>query len=126
MNLPENILYSKDHEWLREENGTATVGISSYALEQLGDIVHIELPEEGENFAAGDPFGTVESTKTVSDLYLPAKGKVLEINKKLLESPESLQADPYNTGWLIKIKLEEKQSELMTASSYQTYLSQGA
>ena len=123
METVENVYYTKDHEWISAKTGHARVGVSAYAIKQLGDIVHIELPEVGDTFEKGDSFGTIESTKTVSDLYLPAKGKVVEVNKELLENPESLQNDPYKNGWLVKIELSETiNNGLFDKSSYEKYL----
>lgn len=122
MEIPTNLKYTTDHEWILIEGDTATVGISSFALEQLGDIVHIEFPEVGESFPKGDSFGTVESTKTVSDLYLPVDGTVLEINTALEDSPESLQEDCYTNGWLVKIKVTGSNDELMDASAYEAFI----
>ncbi len=122
MEFPDNLYYTNDHEWISSLSGTAKVGISSYAIEQLGDIVHIDLPEVGTTFKAHDPFGTIESTKTVSDLYMPAACQVVELNQEVLKSPENLQRDPYRNGWLIKVKLEKDAKDLMTAEKYETYL----
>ena len=126
MEFPSNLYYTKDHEWMSALSGSVKVGISSYAIEQLGDIVHIELPKVGTTFKAQDPFGTIESTKTVSDLYSPAQGKVVEVNTAILSSPEQLQGDPYNKGWLIKIQLDDKATNLMDAKSYENYLKEEA
>ena len=123
MEVNENVYYTKDHEWISAKTGNARVGVSSYAIEQLGDIVHIELPEVGDSFNKGDSFGTIESTKTVSDIYLPAKGKVTNINKELLNNPESIQEDPYKNGWLIEIELsEEIKNDLLDKNSYVKFL----
>jgi len=100
-NIPENLKYTKDHEWVLESKGIVTVGVTAYAVEQLGDIVHIELPEVGAELEEGDPFGTIESTKTVSDLYMPVGGEVSEINDNLESSPESLQESSYGEGWIV-------------------------
>ena len=116
---PENLRYSKDHEWIEAKTGTnLKVGVSAYAIEQLGDIVHMDLPKVGDVFKAGDTFGTIESTKTVSDLYMPASGKVTAINSELLKSPESLQSDA--TQWLVEIAVSAPQ-ELETLMDSKAY-----
>jgi len=123
-NIPENLKYTKDHEWVLESKGIVTVGVTAYAVEQLGDIVHIELPEVGAELEEGDPFGTIESTKTVSDLYMPVGGEVSEINDNLESSPESLQESSYGEGWIVKIKSSKAASGLMTATEYQSFISE--
>jgi glycine cleavage system H protein len=122
MEFPNNLYFTEDHEWTSSLNGSAKIGISAFAIEQLGDIVHIELPEVGKIFAAKDPFGTVESTKTVSDLYMPGKAKVVEINKEILEKPDLLTQDPYHRGWLVKVELDQEIKGLMTSKQYETYI----
>jgi glycine cleavage system H protein len=123
MALPTNFEYTKDHEWLSEKDGVATVGITDYALEQLGDIVYLELPKVGDSFSAGDSFGTIESTKTVSDLYAPVTGKVVELNTKLTgDDLEQLTKDPYGAGWLVKFKVESKGKDLMSSKDYEKYI----
>lgn len=123
MNLPQNLYYTKGHEWISATKDHAYVGISSYALEQLGEVVHIELPKIGDNFSSGDSFGTVESTKTVSDLYMPLNCTVVEINEQLINQPELLAADPYKNGWLVKVHIQHTQQEkLFSNDEYQTYI----
>lgn len=128
MTFPSEYKYTKDHEWVQAaaEGGSCKVGVTSYAVEQLGDIVHIELPEVGKTFAAGASFGTIESTKTVSDLYMPVAGTVAEVNQGALKSPESLQSDSYKQGWLIKVKVNSPAdiSKLMSASDYEKFVSE--
>ncbi len=126
MDFPTHLFFTEDHEWMSALSGTVKVGISAYAIEQLGDIVHIDLPEIGKTFETKDPFGTVESTKTVSDLYMPGKGKIVEVNADLLNSPERLQEDPYNKGWLVKIKLDSEVKDLMSAKQYESYIQESA
>ena len=104
MNFPTNVKYTSEHEWIRVEGDIAYVGITDYAQEQLGDIVFVDIPSEGETLAAGDTFGTIEVVKTVSDLFLPVAGEVLEQNEALADQPELVNKDPYGEGWLIKIK----------------------
>src|SRR4051812_33990645 len=108
MEFPASLKYTKDHEWIDGTQGAAKVGVTAFAIDQLGDIVHVDLPQVGESFDAGSSFGTIESTKTVSDLYMPVAGKVLEVNKAALDRPESLQEDPYKNGWLVKVELKGK------------------
>ncbi len=106
MNIPENLKYTKDHEWIRVEGGEAYVGITDYAQGELGDIVFIEIEtEEGEELAIEEVFGTIEAVKTVSDMFMPVSGEVVEVNPKIEETPELVNKDPYGDGWLIKVKL---------------------
>ena len=104
LNLPEDVRYSKDHEWARPEGELYTVGITDYAQDQLGDIVFVELPEKGSVLEQGEDFGTVESVKSVSELFMPLGGEVVEINENLDQAPELVNNDPYGQGWMIKIK----------------------
>ncbi len=104
MNYPTNVKYTNEHEWIRLEGEVAYVGITDYAQAQLGDIVFVDIPTEGETLAAGDVFGTIEVVKTVSDLFLPVAGEVLEQNQALADQPELVNKDPYGEGWIIKIK----------------------
>lgn len=125
MEFPASLKYTKDHEWIEIAGKTAKVGVTAYAVDQLGDIVHVELPQPGETFAAGAAFGTIESTKTVSDLYMPLAGKVLEVNKAALSNPESLQEDPYQRGWLVKVELSgSDQSQLLDHKTYESFVSE--
>lgn len=105
MNFPDNLRYTKDHEWVKLDGDTATVGITEFAQHELGDIVYVEIESVDKDLDAGAVFGTVEAVKTVSDLYLPLKGTVLEVNPKLGSSPELVNTDPYGDGWMIKMKL---------------------
>jgi len=122
MEFPNNLFFTEDHEWISSLNGTAKIGISSFAIEQLGDIVHVDLPEIGKSFGAKDPFGTVESTKTVSDLYMPGKGKIVGVNEEIIAKPELLTEDPYHKGWLVKVQLDQEIKGLMTSAQYETYI----
>lgn len=122
MNFPDDLQYTKDHEWVKEAGKELTIGVSAFAINQLGDVVHIDLPELGETFAQGESFGTIESTKTVSDLYMPVSGTVGAINEALLEAPQTLQNDPYKGGWLIKVTSQEGSQELLSSQEYTTYL----
>lgn len=124
MNFPENLKYTKEHEWIRlEENNIAYVGITDYAQSELGDIVYVDIETEGEELEKDEVFGTVEAVKTVSDLYLPLAAKILELNEKLAESPETVNSDPYGDGWMIKIELTspEQAEGLMPADEYQKF-----
>ena len=104
MNFPQNVKYTNEHEWIRLEGDVAYVGITDYAQEQLGDIVFVDIPTEGETLEAGEVFGTIEVVKTISDLFLPVAGEVVEQNPALEENPELVSKDPYGEGWLIKMK----------------------
>jgi len=106
MNFPENLLYTKDHEWVRLDGDVATVGITDFAQHELGDIVYVEVESIGKALRAGDVFGTVEAVKTVSDLYLPVSGTITELNPKLAANPELVNTDPYGDGWMIKMKVD--------------------
>ncbi len=126
MDFPASLKYTKDHECIDSTSGTAKVGVTSYAVEQLGDIVHIELPKVGDTFAQGAPFGTIESTKTVSDLYLPVAGKIVAVNGAALSAPESLQDDSYENGWLVKVEITSPANDLLDAAAYQKFVSENA
>lgn len=122
---PADCKYTKDHEWLKAlGDGTALVGITSYAAEALGDVVFVQLPETGASFAVGEEFGTVESVKTVSELYMPAAAEVLEVNGELEAHPEFVNEDPFGKGWMAKIRLTgELSAELMDAAAYTALVS---
>ena len=119
---PAELQYTKTHEWIKIEGDSATVGISDYAQDSLGDVVYVELPDVGASYTAGQPFGAVESVKAASDLYLPVGGEVTEVNEPLLNQPELLNSDPYGDGWLIKIKLAQGVGALMSAEAYEKYV----
>lgn len=120
MNIPSDLKYTKDHEWIRVQGNTATVGITDFAQSELGDIVYLDISTVGKDVAEHDVFGTVEAVKTVSDLYMPVAGKVLEVNATLDGSPEKVNADPYGEGWLVKIELKSAADAngLLTADQY--------
>jgi len=120
MNIPQELKYTKDHEWVRIEGNTATVGITDYAQGELGDIVFIEIETEGEDLDAGEVFGTIEAVKTVSDLFMPFEGKVEAFNQELESNPEAVNDDPYGKGWMIKITFDDSadMSELLDANGY--------
>lgn len=120
MNFPENLRYTKDHEWIRVEGDVAIVGITDFAQHELGDIVYVEIETVGQDLKSGDVFGTVEAVKTVSDLFLPLDGVITEINPKLNSNPEVVNTDPYGDGWMVKMKLSNVADAdgLMDASAY--------
>lgn len=124
MSFPSDLKYTNDHEWIRQSGSSASVGITGYALEQLGDVVHLELPKVGESFNAGDTFGTIESTKTVSDLYMPVSGKITKVNATLVNNLESLAEDPYKGGWLVEIETTGAVEKLMTADQYEKFIAE--
>jgi glycine cleavage system H protein len=121
LSVPEELQYTKSHEWVRTEDDTATIGITDYAQEELGDIVFVELPEESATFDAGDSFGTVESVKAVSDLYAPVGGEVVEVNEALNDNPEKINEDPYGDGWIVKLRVSDE-GDLLSASDYEQLL----
>jgi glycine cleavage system H protein len=120
MNYPSNLQYTKDHEWIKLEGDTATIGITDFAQHELGDIVYVDINSVGKSFAAEEIFGTVEAVKTVSDLFLPVAGTVLEVNPALEANPELVNSDPYGEGWMIKMKVSEVAdvAKLMDATAY--------
>ena len=124
MKIPEDLLYTKEHEWAKIVNNNVIVGITDFAQGQLGDIIFIEFPNIGDEFSKNDIFGEIEAVKTVSELFIPFSGKINEINNKLEDSPEIVNSDPYGDGWLIKIELSNinEKDALMTASSYEEYI----
>ena len=111
MNVPTNLKYTKDHEWLRVEGDVAVIGITDFAQQELGDIVYVEIETVGETLEKEEVFGSVEAVKTVSDLFMPLSGEVLELNENLDANPELVNTDPYNNGWMVKVKISD-QSEL--------------
>jgi glycine cleavage system H protein len=125
MNFPDALRYTKDHEWIRLAGDEATIGITDFAQHELGDIVYVEIETIGQQLGAGDVFGTVEAVKTVSDLYLPVKGTITEVNPKLNANPELVNNDPYGEGWMAKIKVSDvaEVESLMNAQAYQNLVS---
>jgi len=123
-NVPEGLYYSKDHEWLKVEGETGTVGITDHAQHSLGDVVYVELPKAGETFAAHDTFGSVESVKAVSELFLPVAGEVTEVNESLNEEPEKVNNDPYGAGWMLRVRLANRGEvdSLLSAAEYEDYI----
>jgi glycine cleavage system H protein len=124
MNFPENLKYTKDHEWVLIEGNTATIGITDFAQGELGDIVYVEIETEGETLAREEVFGTVEAVKTVSDLFMPLSGKVLEINPNLEANPESVNTDAYGSGWMIKISVDNtaELNDLLDSTAYKALI----
>ena len=122
-NVPENLHYSKDHEWVRVEGDTAVIGITDHAQEQLGDVVYVELPKAGESFAANESFGSVESVKAVSEVFTPVSGAVTDANASLNDEPEKVNKDPYGEGWMIKIKMSDPNEvdSLLAAAEYEDF-----
>ncbi len=124
MEFPEELRYTREHEWALVEGNTVTVGITDYAQDSLGDIVYLELPEEGTEVESHEPFGVIESVKAVSDLYAPVTGRVIEVNKDLVDQPEIINEDPYGEGWMIKIEMDDPSEldELLTAEEYRRFI----
>ena len=120
MNVPDNLKYTKDHEWLKVNGDTALVGITDFAQHELGDIVFIEVETVGENLAKHEAFGTIEAVKTVSDMYMPVAGEVLEFNEELTSKPETVNKDPYGAGWVVKIRIADpaELAELLDPAQY--------
>jgi glycine cleavage system H protein len=121
LSIPGDLQYTKTHEWVRREGDTATVGITEHAQDELGDVVFIELPEEGASFGTGDAFGTIESVKAVSDLYAPVGGEVVEVNEALNDAPEKVNEDPYGEGWIIRLRVSGE-GNLLSAEEYEKVL----
>ena len=123
---PENYLYTTDHEWISLADGVATLGITHYAQEELGEVVYLELPEVGESFAAGDEIGTIESVKAVAEIYTPVDGEVVERNAAAIDAPEKVNDAPHEAGWLVKIKLSrDAPGDLMNAAQYKAFAEEG-
>lgn len=127
-NTPEDLSYTKDHEWVRVKADVATVGITDHAQQQLGDVVYVELPKVGDKFAASEPFGSVESVKAVSEIFMPLSGSVVEVNESLNDSPEQVNEDPYGDGWMIRIKIENPSQVdgLLSSIEYEDYIKEEA
>ena len=122
-NVPENLHYSKDHEWVRAEGDIAVIGITDYAQNSLGDVVYVELPKVGDDFSANEPFGSVESVKAVSEMFTPVSGTVAEINESLVDEPEKVNSDPYGEGWMIRLRMSNagEVDSLLTAAEYEDF-----
>ena len=124
MNTPDNLKYTKDHEWIQIEGDTATIGITDFAQSELGDIVYVEVETVGESLEKDEVFGTVEAVKTVSDLFLPLSGEILEFNEALEDEPEMVNEEPYGKGWMVKMKIsnQDEIKDLMDAETYKTHI----
>jgi glycine cleavage system H protein len=125
MNVPAELKYTKDHEWVRIEGDVAVIGVTDYAQSELGDIVFVEVETEGETIASEEVFGTIEAVKTVSDLFMPIAGEIIEFNSALEANPEAVNSDPYGDGWIIKVKVENNDAlaHLLDAAAYQNLIS---
>ena len=123
-NIPENLRYSKDHEWLSVEGDVATLGITDYAQHSLGDVVYIDMPRVGDKFSTHEAFGSVESVKAVSEIFTPIAGEIVEVNEGLNDTPEAVNNDPYTGGWMIKIKMDNpnEADKLLSSVEYEEYL----
>lgn len=122
-NVPEDLHYSKDHEWVRVEGDEAVIGITDYAQDSLGDVVYVELPKPGEEFAGNESFGSVESVKAVSEVFTPVAGEVVKINESLADEPEKVNSDPYGEGWMIRVRMSNsgEVDSLLTAAEYEDF-----
>jgi glycine cleavage system H protein len=125
---PDDLLYTKEHEWIRIADTSATIGITDHAQDELGDVVYVELPKVGDKFDSGETFGNVESVKAVSELFIPVSGEVVEVNEELGTAPETLNADPYGKGWLIRIRIRDvsETADLMSNEEYEEYIREAA
>jgi len=121
LSIPEELQYTKTHEWVRYEDDVVTIGITEHAQDELGDVVFVELPEIGASFASGDSFGTVESVKAVSDLYTPVDGEVVEVNEALNDAPEKINEDSYGDGWIVRLRVSGE-GDLLSAEEYEKLL----
>ena len=124
METPKDRKYGKEHEWVKIEDDVATIGITDHAQENLTDIVFVELPEEGDEIEIGQPFCVIESVKSVSDVFAPVKGEVIEVNEELEENPENLNESPYEKGWIAKVKVSEESKDLMSAEEYEDFIAE--
>ncbi|NOZ03232.1 MAG: glycine cleavage system protein GcvH [FCB group bacterium] len=124
MNIPSELLYTKDHEWARFEGSEVTIGITDFAQGELGDIIYVEFPEIGQEVGKGDPIGTIEAVKTVADIYAPVAGKVTAVNNDLEDAPEQVNNDPYGAGWMIKLEVTDPSDKegLLSADDYQALI----
>ncbi len=124
MNIPQNLKYTKDHEWIKVEGNVGTIGITDFAQGELGDIVYVDIAQDISELTIGESFGTIEAVKTVSDMYAPVTGKVLELNKKLNDEPQLVNTDPYGDGWIIKVELSvaSQLNDLLDATAYSSQI----
>ena len=125
MKIPQDLVYTKEHEWIRVDDNILTIGITDFAQGELGDIIFVEFPEIGEEFQKDDPFGTIEAVKTVADIFAPVQGKIIEINHDIENSPDVINSDPYGDGWLVKIEITEHMvsDRLLSPEDYELLLS---
>ena len=125
-NIPENLHYSKDHEWVEVKDGVATVGITDYAQHSLGDVVYVDLPRVGDTLASHEAFGSIESVKAVSEVFTPVAGEIVEVNDGLNDMPETVNSDPYGAAWMIRVKMENalEADAMLNAAEYEEYLSE--
>jgi len=125
MNIPSDLKYTKDHEWTKVDGDVVTVGITDYAQGELGDVVYVELPEEGTEVAKNETFGSIEAVKAVADLLSPVSGEVVEVNESIMDAPEKVNEDAYGSGWMVKIKLSDsgELADLMDAAAYKDHIS---
>ena len=125
-NIPENLHYSKDHEWVEVKDGVATVGITDYAQHSLGDVVYVDLPRVGDNLASHEAFGSIESVKAVSEVFTPIAGEIVEVNDGLNDTPEAVNSDPYGAAWMIRVKMENalEADAMLSAAEYEEFLSE--
>lgn len=126
MNIPENLKYTEDHEWIKVDGNVAYIGITDHAQGELGDVVYVECETEGEELNKGEAFGTIEAVKTVADMFMPISGKVVEFNEELDENPEIINEDPYEQGWVIKVEIQDSSEleNLMTSGQYAEHISE--
>lgn len=126
MDIPQELKYTKDHEWIKVDGNVVTIGITDFAQKELGDIVYVEIESDGEELEQGDVFGTVEAVKTVSDLFMPISGKVIEINENLESEPEIVNSDPYEKGWMIKVEIADASGldAMLSADDYKSLISE--
>ncbi len=126
MEIPDDLKYTKEHEWVQAEGDTATIGITDFAQDRLGDITYVELPAVGDEVAKEEPMGVVESVKAVSDVYAPVSGEVIEVNDDLAASPQILNEDPYGEGWMVKVRMSDPSEldDLLDAAAYQEYIAE--
>lgn len=125
MNIPQGLKYTKDHEWIKADGNEVLIGITDFAQQELGDIVYVEIETEGEELSKGDVFGTVEAVKTVSDLFMPVNGKIIEVNSNLESEPETVNTDPYDKGWMIKVEIVDGSAldDVLSADDYLSLIS---
>jgi len=127
MNIPQDLVYSKEHEWCRVEGDVAVIGITDFAQGELGDVVFLELPETGDTITAGDEFGTIEAVKAVAELFAPVSGEVVEVNSGVIDAPEAVNEDAYGNGWMLKVNLSDatEVGNLMDAAGYEALIGEG-